>query len=40
MKNKEYKKLIERMMKEINETEDLKRIFYFIHKIFINRAGK
>lgn len=40
MKNEEYKKLVDRMMKEINDEKDLKRIFNYIHKIFIRRAGK
>lgn len=40
MKNEVYKELIERMMKEINSEEDLKKIFNYIHKIFIRRAGK
>lgn len=40
MKNEEYKKLIDCMMKEINNEKDLKRIFDYIHKIFIRGAGK
>lgn len=40
MKNEEYKKLINRMMKEINDEEALKRIFNYIHKFFIKGAGK
>lgn len=40
MIKEDYKKLIDRMMKEINDKEDIKRIFNYIHKIFIRRTGK
>ena len=40
MKKTDYKKLIERMIKEIHNEEDLKRIFNYIHRIFIRRADK
>lgn len=40
MKRKEYKKLIEKMMKEIDEEKDLKKIYNYIHRIFIRRADK
>lgn len=40
MKVKTYKKLIYRMMKEINNEEDVKKIFNYIHRFFINRVGK
>lgn len=39
MNKEDYRKLIERMIREIHNEEDLKRIFNYIHRIFM-RADK
>lgn len=40
MSNKEYKKYIIEMLDKIDDNEHLKRIFNYVHKYFIKKAGK
>lgn len=40
MNNEEYRKLIYKMIENIDDRKDLKRIFVYIHKFFIRGAGK
>lgn len=40
MTEQEYKELILEMLEKIMSRKDLKRIFLYIHHIFINRAGE
>ena len=40
MSNKEYKKYIIEMLDKIDDNEHLKRIFNYVHKYLIKKAGK
>lgn len=40
MSNEEYKKNILVMLERIDSNEHLKRIFNYIHKYFIRKAGE
>lgn len=40
MNNEEYKRLICQMLESINDNGHLKKIFDYVHKYFIRRAGK
>ncbi len=40
MTGQEYKVLIIRMLEKITSENDLKRIFAYVHHIFINRTGE
>lgn len=37
---KETKELINRMVDSIDDTKELKRIFDYVHRIFLRRTGK
>lgn len=37
---KETKELINRMVDSIDDIKDLKRIFDYVHRIFLRRTGK
>lgn len=39
MTEQEYKQLIIRMLEKITSEKDLKRIFDYVHHIFIHRTG-
>lgn len=39
MTEQEYKQLIIRMLEKLNSKKDLKRIFDYVHHIFIHRTG-
>jgi len=40
MSDNERKELIIRMLEVINDSEQLKRIFNYVHNIFIRRTGE
>lgn len=40
MSNKEYQKYIIEMIQKIDNNQNLKRIFNYVHKYFIRRTGE